>query len=274
MKIKTNTFSTELKFKTFKFPDGQQFFELLEEDKFASGIQITQSLRNFEDLELLICAVKTLNNHGYKNISAYIPYFMGARSDRAFSESGLHYLKDVICPIVNSLNFNKVRVLDPHSDVLGALLKNFEKVSNFDLVKFACEKIDRENIILIAPDAGASKKIYDLSSLCELGLVKDIIVCSKHRDVKTGKITGTSIPSYNFSNEHLLVVDDICDGGATFIELGKLLIHHGIGNSLCVTHGIFSKGFSELSKYYNCIVSTNSYKDVAEENVFQMDVFN
>jgi hypothetical protein len=27
----------------------------------------------------------------------YVPYFLGARSDRKFTEGGINYLKDVIC---------------------------------------------------------------------------------------------------------------------------------------------------------------------------------
>jgi ribose-phosphate pyrophosphokinase len=40
-----------------------------------------------------------------------------------------------------------------------------------------------------------------------------------------------------------LIVDDICDGGATFVALARKLREAGaIEVSLFVTHGIFSKG--------------------------------
>ena len=58
-----------------------------------------------------------------------------------------------------------------------------------------------------------------------------------------------------------LIVDDICDGGATFIELGKLLKEHYPNNTLflVVTHGFFTKGLSELAKYYDGILCKNNY---------------
>lgn len=55
------------------------------------------------------------------------------------------------------------------------------------------------------------------------------------------------------------------DGGATFINIAKSIkeqISDYKGKIyLIVTHGIFSKGFEELGKYFNGIYCTNSYKD-------------
>ena len=48
---------------------------------------------------------------------------------------------------------------------------------------------------------------------------------------------------------------------------------------LVVSHGIFSKGFKELSQYFDGIYCTNSYRDVANDeygeitNVKQLNVF-
>ena len=71
---------------------------------------------------------------GIQEISLYTPYIMGARSDRKFEEGGNNYLRDVICPVINSLNFKTVTCIDPHSDVLEACIKGFRKESNLRLV--------------------------------------------------------------------------------------------------------------------------------------------
>jgi len=60
------------------------------------------------------------------------------------------------------------------------------------------------------------------------------------------------------------LLEGIADGAGSFIfcvkELQKI---KGYKNSyLIVTHGIFSKGFDELSKYFDGIYCTNSYKDI------------
>mgnify|MGYP000559891090 CR=1 FL=1 len=54
--------------------------------------------------------------------------------------------------------------------------------------------------------------------------IENIVVASKHRDIKTGKITSTEVPGLSTEDgaKQFYIVDDICDGGRTFIELAKL----------------------------------------------------
>lgn len=282
---------SDIKYQISKFPDGQHQV-VIDIDKLPKDytwfltngypsyhVQIKSRLNNFQDLELIICTTKSLRNLGVKEIHLYTPYFLGSRSDRQFEEGSNNYLKDVICPIINSLNFKSVTVLDPHSDILEACLNNFKKTNNKALVCEAikCWKgvdlfygniskdiIDKVGFVLVSPDAGASKKIYKLAE--EIDYKGDIITCSKDRD-KDGKLTKCIVPLTKSSlGKDIIIIDDICDGGATFINIAKE-IKKQLGDLytgkiyLIVTHGIFSKGFYELSKYFDGIYCTNSYSN-------------
>ena len=259
---------SEVKFRINRFPDGQQSVTIEETSAFFQGydIRIKSRMNNFRDLELIICANQVLRNLNVSSVSLYVPYFMGARSDRRFTEGDVHYLKQVICPIINSQDFNNVTVLDSHSDVLEACLNNYQKNDNHTIVKYALTDIDNKNgaqnrIVLVSPDAGAYKKIFDVAQ--KFGINK-IITATKVRDIKTGKILHTEIPTLD-QHEDLkyVIVDDICDGGRTFIELAKVI--HGSRPTakvyLVVTHGIFSNGFLELSRELEKVYSSNSYSD-------------
>ena len=70
------------------------------------------------------------------------------------------------------------------------------------------------------------------------------------------------------SADNLIVVDDICDGGATFISLAESIKKYNEKANwyLIVTHGIFSKGVSELEKYYNIMCVDNEYNRLRLEN--------
>ena len=251
-------------------------------------VQIKARLNNFKDLELIICATKSLRNLGVKEIHLYTPYFLGSRSDRKFEEGSNNYLKDVICPIINSLNFESVTVIDPHSDVLEACLNNFKKIDNLNLINFSLSNLyDMSKIllnnefILVSPDAGANKKIFKIAE--QIGYKRDIITCSKYRD-EQGKLTRINVP-LEFSGKDLIIIDDICDGGATFINIAKTIrnrVHNSVKQPkiyLIVTNGIFSKGFKELNQYFDDIYCTNSYKDIANDeygeisNVKQLNIF-
>jgi len=278
---------SNINFKINRFPDGQQSVTL-EIDmahlvaKQADAVKIYSRLNDFRDLELIVCATAALRNTGIQKIILYTPYFMGARSDRRFTEGDANYLKQVICPIINAQGFDAVLVLDPHSDVLEACLDNFEKIDNHTIVKYALTLIDNKNdaqdrIVLVSPDAGAYKKIFDVAQKFN---ISKVATATKHRDLKTGQITNTSISdlpvSINSEELKYVIVDDICDGGRTFVELAKA-IQNQIPDAkiyLIVTHGIFSAGLGELSNWFEKVYTTNSVKDIdGGDLVTQFNVF-
>jgi len=267
-----------IKYKINKFPDGQQSVDLVDIFNITDDIRIATRLNSFSDLEILICATKALRNITTKPIHLYVPYFLGSRSDRKFGLGGVNYLKEVICPIINSLDFATVEVLDPHSDVLEACLNNFVKLPTNYLVKQALTQIDnkdgaRNRVCLVSPDAGAYKKIFDVAQKFN---IDNIITASKVRDLKTGSILRTEIPILNQHKDlKYIIIDDICDGGRTFTELAKVMKQSRPTAKLylIVTHGIFSAGFDELGKYFEQIYTTNSYKDIDNELVKQSNIF-
>jgi ribose-phosphate pyrophosphokinase len=261
----------------------------------SNPVQIKSRLNNWLDLELIVCVTKSLRNLGVKEIHLYTPYFMGARSDRQFEHGGNRYIKDVIAPVINSLNFESVTCIDPHSYVLENCVNNFKSITNVELVKNSLrliagdwkERTNNEGFVLVSPDAGASHKIFKLAE--QIGYKGDIITCSKERD-KDGKIIGTNVPISRKQHEMLhkgpykdfIIIDDICDGGATFINIAQELkkYFHESGKTeskiyLIVTHGIFSKGFRELSEHFENIYCTNSYSNVSVGPGFvkQLNVF-
>jgi ribose-phosphate pyrophosphokinase len=252
-----------------KFPDGQQTVDIVDTyfGPTKPTIQIRSRMNDFKDLELILCATQSLRNLGITEIELFVPYFLGGRSDRLFQCGGVHYLKQVIAPIINSQGYSKVIVFDPHSDVLEALITNFAKTNNSKLVKFALVKIDnkndaRERIVLVSPDAGAYKKVFDVAK--EFGIEK-IITANKVRDLKTGNIIRTEIPVLDqHADLKYVIVDDICDGGRTFLELAKVIKDSRPTAKLylVVSHGIFSKGLEELSQYFDDIFTTDSIRDM------------
>jgi ribose-phosphate pyrophosphokinase len=266
----TDLENSEIRYKISKFPDGQQQLQIEGRPSEINQILIKSRLNNFKDLELICCAVASLREVGIEKIHLYTPYFLGSRSDRKFEEGSNNYLKSVICPIINSLNFKSVTVMDPHSDVLEACLNNFKKLNNFSLVDDALSYLigedEEDQVVLVSPDAGAYKKIFDVA---QEFMITNIATGVKVRDLKTGKIIRTEVPNLPISigNTDLkyIIVDDICDGGRTFIELAKAIKEQVPFAKLylVVTHGIFSAGFSELGDYFSGIYTTDSVKEIS-----------
>jgi ribose-phosphate pyrophosphokinase len=261
----TSAADSEIKYKLSQFPDGQQSVEVdIQTVDIVRPVEISSRMTSFRSLEVIISATQDLYELGVTNISLYVPYFLGARSDRKFAVGASNYLKSVICPIINSQNYSKVTVMDAHSDVLEACLNHFEKRSNIGVVHYALSGIDvaNEDVVIVSPDAGALKKIYDVAKAFSL---PNVITAGKVRDISSGAIVKTEVPDVSkYTGKNFLIIDDICDGGRTFIELAKA-IREQLPDAkcyLCVTHGIFSAGLKELNKHFQGIFCSNSYSDM------------
>lgn len=234
----------ELEISFTKFSDGAEICEI---PYFAKDdVLIVLSVTNCnEDLVRLMLVKDALDGMETDKVSLRMSYIPNARADRKFSRNQSHSLK-VFCNVINSLSFDKVYVSDPHSDVSTALLNNVDVKSQTECFISIKPQIDNisSDYILCSPDIGAVKKTFDL--MMKIGK-SEIIQAVKIRDVKTGNIIKCDVQCENLNGKDIVIVDDIADGGASFIYLAEKLKEKNAGRIiLFVTHGIFSKGLSPL----------------------------
>jgi ribose-phosphate pyrophosphokinase len=252
----------EIKFQSFTFSGGEPHIKIIPDFDVNRKITITHRLNSFNDLGLLCVTVDALRRMDVKIIDLFIPYFPAARQDRVMIPGEPLSVK-VYADIINAMQFNKVFVFDAHSEVTPALLNNSTVIPNYTFIKEVLNVIG-ENVKLISPDGGALKKIYKVSEF--LGGV-DVVECSKSRDVKTGRLSGFKVYEDDLNGIDCLIVDDICDGGGTFVGLAEELKNKNAGKLyLAVSHGIFNKGF-EVLDCFDKIFTTNSFKDFDNEKV-------
>jgi ribose-phosphate pyrophosphokinase len=252
----------EIDFKSFTFSGGEPHIKINPDFDVNQKIIITHRLNSFNDLGLLCLTVDALRKMDVKVIDLFIPYFPAARQDRVMIKGEPLSVK-VYADIINAMQLNKVFVFDAHSEVTPALVNNCEVILNHTFIQEVL-KVIGENVKLISPDGGALKKIYKVSEF--LGGV-DVVECSKSRDVKTGRLSGFKVYEDDLNGMDCLIVDDICDGGGTFVGLAEELKKKNAGKLyLAVSHGIFNKGF-EVLDCFDKIFTTNSFKDFEGESV-------
>jgi ribose-phosphate pyrophosphokinase len=246
----------EINFQSFTFSGGEPHIKIQSDFDLNEVVTITHRLNSFNDLGLLCVTVDALRRMDVKIINLFIPYFPAARQDRMMIPGEPLSVK-VYADILNAMNLNKVTVFDAHSEVTPALVNNCEVIPNHKFIAQVL-KIIGNNVKLISPDGGALKKIYKVSEF--LGGI-DVVECSKSRDVKTGKLSGFKVYNDDLQGINCLIVDDICDGGGTFIGLAEELKKKNAGKLyLAVSHGIFNKGFDDL-KCFDGIFTTDSFRD-------------
>jgi ribose-phosphate pyrophosphokinase len=252
--------------KIFKFPAGESGVSFSVKDPIPIhckvNAMITLRWEGNDDLINLALLVDAVRRQYDVHLALEIPYFPYARQDRVCNIGESLSVK-VIADFINSLNFHTVYVRDPHSDVLGAVLNNMFKYDVLSKVERSFVAILSgdapclRHTYLVSPDAGANKKVIGYAKT----LGTKVIKADKERDVQTGAITGTTVYSEHLGDTNLLVVDDILDGGGTFIPLAKALRSITNGSvSLYVTHGLFTKGVDIFEGVYdNIFVANNMY---------------
>jgi len=252
----------EIEFQSFIFSGGEPHIKIKPDFDVSETVTITHRINSFNDFGLLLLAIDALKRMNVKLINVFIPYFPAARQDRVMIAGEALSVK-VYADILNSLKLNKITVFDAHSEVTSALLDNCEVIPNHEFIAQVLKKIGND-VKLISPDGGALKKIYKVSEY--LGGI-DVVECSKSRDVKTGKLSGFKVYDDDLQGMDCLIVDDICDGGGTFIGLAEELKKKNAGKLyLAVSHGIFNKGFESM-KAFEKIFTTDSFKEFDEEIV-------
>lgn len=255
-----------IEYKSFLFAGGEPHIKISNNFNVATPVTITQRINSFNDLGMICITVDALRRMGVKEIELFIPYFPAARQDRVMIHGEPLSVK-VYADIINAMALASVTVFDPHSEVTPALLNNCVTVSNHEFIKQVIANIGTD-VKLISPDGGALKKIYKVSEF--LGGA-EVVECSKSRDVKTGKLSGFKVYAEDLAGADCLIVDDICDGGGTFIGLAEALKAKNAGKLyLAISHGIFSKGFSELGRYFEQIFTTDSINEVDHGGVTQI----
>lgn len=263
-----------------KYPDGQQqvkldmtYFNCPKEP-----ITIRCSVRNFQELEVLLCIVGALKSADLVIGRIEYIYLFGLRSDRKFEVGSCNYVEHVLAPIIKCLDDACLwpsKFLQPH----GRATYYFHRDYGYSATLHCPLPDEFKHSIRIAGDESAKDLVsypmdsFDRDPLYFIKARIDGKINSIHLpDNSKRKITNSDLP--------ILIMDDLCDGGATFIAEAQYLRDTAVITKdrkiyLFVYHGLFTKGFDELFKHFDRIYMTNSYGgcyDVLQNDIDKLKI--
>ena len=202
--------------------------------------------------------IDLMHQRGAK-VAALIPYLPGARQDR-----GRPFGAKVYANLINSLGADQVVTVDPHSSVMPELVDNLTVIRAWRIVQaalgtsVAAGTPASRYVGVICPDEGAYERTEQVGHALQL----PVYHATKKRDFATGTLSGFACEKLP-EEGRLLVVDDICDGGGTFLGLAEAT---GLGPDrldLWVTHGVFSGDWARseaLSRAFRTVHCTDSHR--------------
>ncbi|MCF6191072.1 MAG: ribose-phosphate diphosphokinase [Cocleimonas sp.] len=235
-------------------------------------IDVRADIRSSDDLMALLLVNNALRNHYGKTpeINIEIPYFPYARQDRVCSV-GQAFSLQVVAKMIDDLKANSITVWDAHSPVTQALTGAMN-VSQEQIIASSNKLVAHlqdDNTVLVCPDKGAKKKCDKVKKHFS---IEQMIFSEKERDPSTGEITDTTLSGNDLKGKTAIIIDDICDGGRTFIEIAKRLkTNHAERVILYITHGIFSKGMEVFDGLIDEIYTTNSFPQEEDSRLTVID---
>lgn len=244
-------------YKAWKFMGGEIHFVL---KRTCDEYMINTRLNSSEDVMLLFIATETIHkNNRQVFVDVFIPYCLYAQADRDFGPMECFSLKS-FAKIINMCNFRNVFMLDPHSEMAPTLINNVIVVDNSEFITWVLKDIANPKITWLSPDAGAYKKIGKLAN--KLGWIGGFAAANKYRNTSTGNIDSLELSHNDFLGGDVLIIDDICMGGRTFVGLAEKLKEHNVGKMyLAVTHMIPEKINSALGVFEKIYFTSSRYND-------------
>ena len=219
------------------FPDGTSQVWNLPAEVFSRS-EIADIIWRFDsEAELIhLAQLRDLLNDNGLTCKLYMPYLPYGRQDKPLANDATFALRS-FAKLLNRLDFSEVSCLDPHSEVAGLLITNFAPLYPTGIIETVFAKVGAD--LVCYPDSGALMKYA-------ARLARPCIFSKKERNQATGDIKEMWLTG-SCKDQTILVVDDLCDGGRTFVTLMDILKKQGAAHvHLFVTHGLFTKGLEVL----------------------------
>lgn len=235
---------------------------------------------------LLFDEVMAKLKHNYKLVVGYMPYSRMDRTNEKNTAFSLKVLTQLLSEQTSALK--EIFVLDPHSPETLSKLKEFGmKVQEIDysladeVMEFANVNLDETWIVF--PDRGAANR-YDYYKY------PNVIICEKTRNFATGAIEsvkpdiarfdGTSVIKGMYPKgmkQNLIVIDDLCSYGGTFIKALEAIEKHPQINFdkawLVVTHAEKALEEGKVLEKYDKVFCTDSISVPAESKDMTVEKF-
>ena len=254
-----------------KFKNDNNFVQILETVR-QKDVYIIQTMRppvNERIMELLI-TIDAAKRASAKNVNVVLPYFPYSRSDKK-DQPRVPITAKLMAQLLEAAGATRVITCDLHNPAIQAYFNiNCDRLTaEYILEKYFLEK-KLENMVIVATDAGSSKKAYKYSQFfkCPIALV------DKRREGNDDRAIASTIIG-DVKDKNAIIFDDEIDTAGSMIETVNVLKKFGVKNIYAgCTHGVLSGPAIERIKNSDIkeLVVTNTIPIVDEKRIEQITV--
>ena len=203
-----------------KFSNDNNFVQVLEtvRQKDVYVVQTCQPPVNERIMELLI-TIDAVKRASAKNINVVIPYFPYSRSDKK-DQPRIPITAKLMAQLLEAAGATRVITCDLHNPAIQAYFNiNCDRLTAEYLLEDYFKAKNLEDMVIVATDAGSSKKAYKYSEFfnCPIALV------DKRRDANDDRaIAGTIIG--DVKDKNAIIFDDEIATAGSMMETVKIFM--------------------------------------------------
>lgn len=220
-----------------KFKNDNNFVQIQESvrDQDIFLVQTTEPPVNERIMELLI-TIDAVKRASAKRITVVLPYYMYARSDKK-DQPRIPVTAKLFANLIEAAGANRVLTCDLHNNAIQAYFNiNCDVLTGQSLLQKYFDSKDIDNKVVVATDAGSSKKAYKYAKHfgCPIALV------DKRRDGNDDRAIATSVIG-EIKGKNALVFDDEVDTAGSIMETAEVIKNFGAKEVYVgCTHGVLS----------------------------------
>src|SRR6187549_30194 len=244
------------KVSTGRFSDGEFNFQIGENVR-GTDIFIIQPTCPPTDQNLmeLLIMIDTFVRSSAERVTAVIPYFGYARSDKK-DRPRVPIAAKLVANLITTAGAERVLTLDLHaSQIQGFFDIPVDHLFAAPIVVEYFRENPIENLIVVAPDTGGAERARAYAKRLKAGLA----LCDKRRE-RANEADVMNIVG-DVRGKNCLIIDDMCDTGGTICKVAEALHKAGANEVIaCFTHGVLSgKAVENISgSYLKKVIVTNT----------------
>ena len=238
-----------------KFKNDNTFVQLGEtvRDQDVYLVQTTTPPVNERVMEMLI-SVDAAKRASAKRITVVLPYYLYSRSDKK-DQPRIPITAKLMAQLIEVAGADRVMSCDLHNSAIQAYFNdiNCDRLSAQILLQEYFKSKKLEDMVIVATDAGSSKKAYKYSKFfnCPIALI------DKRRDGNDDKAIATTVIG-EVKGKTAVIFDDEIDTAGSMMETVGILERFGAKEIYAgCTHGVLSGPAIERIKnsHFECLMN-------------------
>ncbi len=225
------------KIESMKFKNDNNFVQILEtvREQDVYIVQTTEPPVNERVMELLI-TVDAVKRASARRVNVVLPYYIYSRSDKK-DQPRVPVTAKLMASLIEAAGADRVITCDLHNPAIQAYFNiHCDRLSAQNLLQAYFKEKNLKDMVIVATDAGSSKKAYKYSEYFEC----PIALIDKRREGNDDRAIASTVIG-DVRGKQAIIFDDEVDTAGSMIETANILNQFGASEIYAgCTHGVLS----------------------------------